>query len=90
MHYGDGDTYTNPTGGTSRKNYIMISADWVPAVTASFVEDCIDLALSRDDHRPIALELSFYKSVKDKLYMPFRNTIHNSWKTSKFVLRLST
>ena len=55
-HVGPSNTYTGARGGSSRIDYILISAECAPGIASSFVHQDFDLLNGDHDHLPMVLE----------------------------------
>ena len=68
FHSGPGGTWKHPKGTWHRNDFIALPTKWNYEHCASWVEDCIDPSLLRDDHRAAAVELQCH-------LQPFGNKI---------------
>ena len=55
---GEGDTWTATDGHRHRIDYVAIPESWRCMVVSAFIPPGVDLALSREDHRCAAVEVS--------------------------------
>ena len=61
FHKGQSWTWTHSNGTSrSRLDYIGVSADLRPHLVQSFIEDTIDLTITRQDHMVVALSLDLW------------------------------
>eukprot|EP00435_Cladocopium_sp_Y103_P021048 s926_g5.t1 len=57
FHVGSGNTYRGPRGHCSRIDFIALSAQCIPGIKQSFVDDEIDLLNGDKDHFTLCLDL---------------------------------
>ena len=63
LHAGQSYTFTDPKGHHSRKDYVLVDRTWLPAISASFVDTSLHIAVTREDHVPVAAVFNFVKHL---------------------------
>ena len=53
----DEHTLTTPAGSRHRGDYVMLPLEWIGSVSKARVLSEVDLALAREDHRPVLVEV---------------------------------
>eukprot|EP00435_Cladocopium_sp_Y103_P018762 s1636_g4.t1 len=56
-HSGPGATWTHPKGSSARIDFIAVSVNFPLSAVRTWVEDAVDLTLTREDHKCVCLEL---------------------------------
>jgi hypothetical protein len=89
IHSGSRDTWTMPDGGdTFCIGYVAVPSTWKAHCTWSQVLEAFDLATSREDHKVVGLELTWWQRYYHHLPPHHQQGLHrcrmvSSWGTTK-------
>ena len=66
VHRGPSHTWFHSTGASARLDYVAIPLQFVDHEVHTWIEDDIDIQISRADHAPICLEIALWKPNRNK------------------------
>ena len=66
VHRGPSHTWFHSTGASARLDYVAIPLQFADHEVHTWIEDDIDIQISRADHAPICLEITLWKPNRNK------------------------